>query len=154
MSRRRCTDVAVVVLLDTDNPAVMWGDSGLLDSIFERWRPGLRKVHPLDRWQRVLGALDKGVARGDERFVKFLTDIGPPAGLVRVFRLSPICVQWAVRGQDGRLTGQTFWCQAKDQRFVQTGDEHVETACGNVVTLPWGIERRPATCPDCLAGEP
>ena len=152
--RRRCIDVAVEVLLDTDNPAVTWGDAGLLDGIFERWMPDAGKVHPLDRGRRVLNALDKAVARGDERFVKFLTNSGPPAGLVRLFRLSPICVEWAVRGKDGILTGQTFWCRAADQKFTNTGDEHVATDCGQVVTLPYGIERRPATCRDCLAGGP
>lgn len=150
MNRRRCVDVAVEVLLDTDNPAVMWGDSGLLDQIFAKWIIDPGKVHPLDRWQRVLNALDKAVARGDERFVKFLTDIGPPAGLVRVFRLSPICVQWAERA-GFELTGKTLWCRAKNQDLGPDIDWSVETACGYVVTLPWGIERRPATCPDCIA---
>ena len=115
--------------------------------------PGAGRVHPLDRWQRVLNALDKAVARGDERFVKHLTNIGPPAGLVRVFRLSPISVEWAVRDERGILTGQTFRCRAA-QEFTKTGDDHVATDCGHVVTLPYGIERRPATCPNCLAAEP
>lgn len=65
MMRKRVCDVAAAYLRETDNPAVMWGDSGLLDEIFKR--AGLRATqgpytiegHPLARWKRVLDALTK-----------------------------------------------------------------------------------------------
>ena len=56
MSRYRICDAAVDVLKETDNPAVMWGDSGLLHLIAER--AGL----PHQSWLtegRVLNALSK-----------------------------------------------------------------------------------------------
>lgn len=36
MKRLRVCDAAVLVLRETDNPAVMWGDHGLLEMIAER----------------------------------------------------------------------------------------------------------------------
>jgi hypothetical protein len=39
----RTCDAAVLVLRETDNPAVMWGDEGLLHTIAER--AGLRAQH-------------------------------------------------------------------------------------------------------------
>lgn len=67
--RTKVGDITLEVLKETDNPAVMWGDCGLLDTIGER--AGWGRMHPLVRWQRVLNALDR-----DERFEKWLVDIG------------------------------------------------------------------------------
>jgi len=46
-----------------------------------------------------------------------------------------------VRSRDG-------WCALRDQRKTAYSD-HVQTRCGMVVTLPWGIGRRQPDCPDC-----
>jgi hypothetical protein len=46
------------VLIETDNPAVMHGDSGLLDEIACRRWPEAIDWHPLKRWQRVLDSLE------------------------------------------------------------------------------------------------
>ena len=70
MSKRRICDVAEEVLRETGNPGVMWGDSGLLDTIAERAgskpRAPIRlrggatiEDHPLSRWRRVLDALSR-----------------------------------------------------------------------------------------------
>lgn len=54
----RVCDAAVAILRETDNPAVMWGDSGLLDAI--SIRAGLKDPFwPSVRWQRVLDALSR-----------------------------------------------------------------------------------------------
>jgi hypothetical protein len=61
--RVRVAEAAVAVLRETDNPAVMWGDCGLLDLIAERagmerdsskWMGGIP-----DRHTRVLNALSR-----------------------------------------------------------------------------------------------
>jgi hypothetical protein len=60
------------------------------------------------------------------------------------------CVQWAERGPDGLLTGRTFWCYTED--LIPDEDaNNVATACDHVVALPWGFEKRVASCPECLA---
>lgn len=47
------------VLIDTDNPSVMHGDAGLLDDCGRRCaHTNLMKIHPLNRWQRILDALE------------------------------------------------------------------------------------------------
>lgn len=85
MPRIRVCDAAVAVLRETDNPAVMHGDCGLLDMIF--MRAGLRE-NP--RWrsaeqrhQRVLNALSRqpGILVPGKSFRPH----GP--GFCRVFRL-------------------------------------------------------------------
>jgi len=56
----RVCDAAVAVLRETGNPAVMYGDSGLLDQIAERAnQKGHEAAHPTLRWKRVLDALTK-----------------------------------------------------------------------------------------------
>jgi hypothetical protein len=59
MARKPIHQIAVEVLRETDNPAVMYGDSWLLDEIFYRANGRDRPPHPLDRWKRVLDALQK-----------------------------------------------------------------------------------------------
>lgn len=46
-----------------------------------------------------------------------------------------------VRSRDG-------WCALRDQRKTAYRD-NVETRCGMVVTLPWGIDRREPDCIEC-----
>lgn len=56
----RVCDAAVEVLRETDNPAVMWGDCGLLDMIANR--AGMTFPHacsPVVGHRRVLAALRK-----------------------------------------------------------------------------------------------
>ena len=48
---------------------------------------------------------------------------------------------WCVRSRDG-------WCVLRDQRKTVYRDS-VETKCGYVVTLPWGIEQREPDCIEC-----
>lgn len=59
MARRRVCDVAAEVLRETGNPAVMYGDSGLLDAIFARANLRTPAWHPLTQWKRVLDALTR-----------------------------------------------------------------------------------------------
>lgn len=51
-------EAAVEILRETNNPAVMWGDSGLLDQIHDR-AGFMKKSHPLDRWSAVLKSLGR-----------------------------------------------------------------------------------------------
>ena len=46
-----------------------------------------------------------------------------------------------VRSRDG-------WCALRDQRQTSYRDS-METRCGMVVALPWGIERRTPDCEEC-----
>ena len=55
--RKRICDIAEEVLRETGNPAVLWGDCGLLDEIASR--AGLSSPYPWVRWKRVLDALTK-----------------------------------------------------------------------------------------------
>lgn len=77
-------DHAVDVLIETDNPGVMWGDAHLLDDI--AWKcthTNLRDAHPLKRHKRILDALDR-----DSRFEKFYIHMnGCPGPLWRSFKL-------------------------------------------------------------------
>jgi hypothetical protein len=80
MARRRICDAAAEVLRETDNPAVMWGDSRLLHLIAER--AGL----PHEAWDtedRVLNALSKTPGE----LVPGKTYLGHTMRLVRIFRL-------------------------------------------------------------------
>ena len=66
MKRKTIADYAVEILKETDNPAVMYGDCGLLDMIAKRCtHTNLMKAHPLNRHSRILTALEK-----DSRFEK------------------------------------------------------------------------------------
>ena len=85
--RLRICDAAVLVLRETDNAAVMWGDSRLLHLIAERYgipaRPG-RSIHEAWRTEtRILGAL----ARTPGELVAGFTRCGGHERMVRIFRL-------------------------------------------------------------------
>lgn len=54
---KRVCDAAVEVLRETDNPAVMWGDCGLLCMIAKR--SGVKWEHPMRGEERVLQALSR-----------------------------------------------------------------------------------------------
>lgn len=54
---KRIREAAPIVLRETKNTAVMWGDCGLLDEIAERADPSLIKLHPMLRHEIVLDAL-------------------------------------------------------------------------------------------------
>ena len=55
----RVCDAAVAVLRETKNPAVMWGDCGLLDLIAERAGYGSIDEYPWQRHRKTLAALAK-----------------------------------------------------------------------------------------------
>ena len=64
MSKRtKVGDCAIEAFQKHNTNCVMWGDAGLLDTI--GCNAGFVRIHPLDRWQKVLNALDR-----DERFRK------------------------------------------------------------------------------------
>lgn len=47
------------VLIETDNPSVMWGDCGLLDMCAKRCKhTNLMSLHPMERHSRILTALE------------------------------------------------------------------------------------------------
>jgi hypothetical protein len=80
MKKKRVCDIAVEVLKESNNPAVMWGDAGLLDTIAAR--AGIaRDECPIYNWRRVLNALSRqpGILKPK------LTMAGNRA--VRIFRL-------------------------------------------------------------------
>ena len=57
--KKRICDITVEVLRETDNPAVMWGDCGLLDLIAER-APGRNKDElTWEGHRRILNALSR-----------------------------------------------------------------------------------------------
>lgn len=76
----RVCDAAIEVLRETDNPAVMWGDEGLLHLIAERlgWKHNTWKTS-----DRVLNALSKTPGR----LIPGKTYIGNGRRIVRIFRL-------------------------------------------------------------------
>ncbi len=55
----RICDVTAQVLRETDNPAVMYGDAGLLDLIAVRAGVKCPSWPPTIGWQRVLNALSR-----------------------------------------------------------------------------------------------
>lgn len=75
-------EAAMEVLRETGNDSVMLGDSGLLDSIYERAELH-GASHQADRWKKVLDSL----SRAPGPFVAKKTHDGH--GWVRVFRLEP-----------------------------------------------------------------
>ena len=80
MNRLRVCDAAMLVLKETNNDAVMWGDSVLLHQIAEK--AGM----PHDSWkteEKVLNAL----SRQPGNLVPGYTRLVQPERLVRVFRL-------------------------------------------------------------------
>ena len=50
---------------------------------------------------------------------------------------------WCVKDRHG------CWCAAKGNREPEEGVTSVETKCGHVVVLPWGIDKRVPSCSDC-----
>jgi len=66
-TRLTIADHAVDVLKETGNPAVMYGDAGLLDLIGRR--AGMKPMHPLTRWRLVLAGLE----RAPDKFTKSYT---------------------------------------------------------------------------------
>jgi hypothetical protein len=86
----RVCDAAVLVLRETDNPAVMWGDSGLLHLIADR--AGIRSRQR--SWQTetaVLNALSKQAGE----LVSTHT-LGPYGRTVRIFYLREHAPKWAL----------------------------------------------------------
>lgn len=84
MGHKTIADIAVEVLLETNNSGVMWGDTGLLDMIAEKCtHTNLMQLHPLDRHKRILDALDKD-PRFDKKYVR-INEKGDP--LWRSFKL-------------------------------------------------------------------
>jgi hypothetical protein len=75
----KVADAAVEVLRETGNPAVMWGDNGLVDLIATR--AGIVRDGP-GTMARVLGAL----SRRPGRLIAGKTRLGN-GRLVRIFRL-------------------------------------------------------------------
>lgn len=76
----RVCDAAVQVLRETDNPAVMWGDSGLLHAIAERM--GWKHEGPRTE-ERVLNAL----SRTPGELIPRMTRSAYRNRIVRIFRL-------------------------------------------------------------------
>lgn len=72
MNKKTIAQHAVDVLLETDNPAVMWGDCGLLDMIADRAKVSKLNVWPpMWRWKQVLDGLE-----GSPLFRKVMTYAG------------------------------------------------------------------------------
>ncbi len=70
------SDIVVEVLNETDNPGVMFGDTGLLDMIAERCtHTNLMDKHPMVRHTRILNALEN-----DNRFEKYYVKISGIVG--------------------------------------------------------------------------
>jgi len=75
LTRKTIADIVIEVLKETGNLGIMWGDTVLLDMIANRCDAQLhttlktkkdgKTVHPLNRHNRILDALDK-----DPRFDK------------------------------------------------------------------------------------
>lgn len=77
----RTCDAAVEVLRETDNPAVMWGDEGLLHLIAER--AGLRSC---GRAWKTSDAVLRNLSREPGSLVPLHTSVGR-YGRVRIFYL-------------------------------------------------------------------
>lgn len=78
----RTCDAAVEVLRETDNPAVMWGDEGLLHLIAER--AGLRSRGR--GWQTSEAVLNN-LSRRPGVLVPRYTNVGRRSSRVRIFYL-------------------------------------------------------------------
>lgn len=57
MAKKTYAEHARDVLTEMGHTSVMWGDAGVLDEIASRC--GITVRHPLNRWQRVLNALER-----------------------------------------------------------------------------------------------
>lgn len=53
---------------------------------------------------------------------------------------------WLLRDAAWRITG-TVWCAVSQSVYT----DQPATACGNVVVLPCGFEKRKPTCPECVS---
>jgi len=96
--KQRICDIAERVLRETNNPAVMWGDSGLLDMIAERSGRWIDGEHPYKRWQRVLNALSK--QPGNLLEGRSLIWMNGGDRRVRRFNLPPKIVELLIKGKD------------------------------------------------------
>lgn len=77
--------IAVEVLKETQQEAVCWGDSGLLDMIARRAEhTNLMNLHPIERHARILNYLEKE-PRLEKRFYR--VRLAGRSALVRYFRL-------------------------------------------------------------------
>lgn len=88
MSKRKTiADHTLDVLRETDNPAIMFGDCGLLDMVAARAELKISKGrygtanHPLARWKRVLDGLERS-----KLFVKSLVWAAPGRRGNQIFR--------------------------------------------------------------------
>lgn len=59
MKRKRICDATVEILRETNNPGVMWGDSGLLDMIAARAGVTIGPGYRLFHHDRILNALSR-----------------------------------------------------------------------------------------------
>jgi hypothetical protein len=66
MKRKTIAEHAVDVLRETDNPAVCYGDSGLLGLIAKR--AGMKSRHPLNMYKDVLDAMERRPDLFEKRF--------------------------------------------------------------------------------------
>lgn len=82
--RKRICDHAIDVLIATDNPAVMWGDTGLLHMIASA--AGIKSEGPKTP-PRILAALSKTPGRLVKGLTANPSKWGPPN--VLIFRLPP-----------------------------------------------------------------
>lgn len=85
----RTCDAAVKVLRETDNPAVMWGDEGLLHMIADR--AGLRTCR---RAWRTSDRVLTNLTRCHEGLIAGYTSVGR-YGRVRIFWLPEHAPSWA-----------------------------------------------------------
>lgn len=92
MARMACWQAAIEVLRETDNPAVMWGDEGLLHLIAERLGWPHKAWHTSDR---VMAALN----RTPGKLQKGMTRLGPNNRYVSIFYLPEIEVKWGTARQ-------------------------------------------------------
>jgi hypothetical protein len=87
MTKETISTIAEKHLIETENPAVMYGDTHLLDEIANKCtHTNLMTLHPLVRHQRMLNALEKS-----NLFTKGYVRITGYRGfsLVRSFKLKP-----------------------------------------------------------------
>lgn len=85
----RACDAAVLVLRETGNPAVMWGDSGLLHAVADR--AGLKSCGRA--WKTEAAVLD-ALSKQPGDLVPALTDIYDGGRRVRIFFLPERAPGW------------------------------------------------------------
>lgn len=93
------------ILIETDNPAVMYGDCGLLDSCANR--AGMQiDWPPMKRWRKVLAALERsksGQALFEKRLVAGRRGV-PGNPVLRSFLLRSKAVQAAIHERPGECS--------------------------------------------------